>query len=168
MTGQRGRLGGHTLHQVTVTALDDDPVIDDAETLSVEPSGQKTLGHRHPDGIGHTLAERAGRHLDTRQQSPFGMTSAARSHLTERADVLESHVITGQVQSAVKDHRGMPTREHESVSVRPGRARRVVTQVAGVEPVDDRGDIQRRTRWPELARLTAPPARNRSALTAGS
>lgn len=83
VTGERAGLRGDALHQVAVSGENPDAVIEERESGPVEPSGEQPLGHRHADGGGHSLAERAGRHLDAGGQAALRVSRGARTELAE-------------------------------------------------------------------------------------
>ena len=64
-------------------------VIDDLVTGPVECRGELLLGERHADGIGETLAERAGRRLDADLDLALRMARGARAELAELPELVE-------------------------------------------------------------------------------
>ena len=85
------------------------------------------LSHGEPDGVGDTLAERAGGRFHTGRVMHFGVARRFTLPLTEALDLGQRQVVARHVQRAVQQHRGMPNRQHETITVGPVWSRRVVT-----------------------------------------
>ena len=99
-----------------------------------EAGGHHAFGQGHADGIGETLAERAGGGLDARVFAVFRMPGGNRVQLAEPLDVLDAHaVIAGEVQQRVQQHRAVAVRQHEAVAVRPARIGGIEFQHPAVE-----------------------------------
>ncbi len=124
VSGERARLGGDPLHEIAVAHQAERPVIDDRVTRTVEAVGEPALGHRHPDGVGRALAERAGRGLDARRQVELGVAGRPAAPLAERLQVVERQVVARQVQQAVEQRAAVARREDEAVPVGPVRVER--------------------------------------------
>ena len=67
----------NALHQTAVAGERVGVVVDDIVSGTVELRRQRTLGQRHADRVGQTLAERPGRRLDTRRQSVLRVAGGA-------------------------------------------------------------------------------------------
>ncbi len=145
---ERSRLGRDPLLEVPVGAERVGPVVDDVVAGPVELEGQPTLGDRHADGIREALAERPGRRLDARRQPELGMARGLRAPLTERLEVVERHVVAGQMKERVEEHRGVPGRKDEAVAIGPVGARRRVAEEPCPERVRHRCGAHGRARVP--------------------
>ena len=110
----------------------------------VEARGQHALGERHPDRVREALAERPGGHLDARRHPALGMSGRARAPLPELLQILDREVVAAKMQARVEQHRGVAAREHETVAIRPVRCRRVVAEMAGEQPIGERGEAHGR------------------------
>ena len=126
--------------------IDVDVVVDDLVARAVEALGEEALGHRHADGVGDALPERAGRDLDARRVAALGVPGRARAPLAELLEVLEREVVAGQVQQRVLQHAGVAGAEHEAVAVGPLRVGRVGAQEALEDRVGQRRERHRRAR----------------------
>src|SRR5690606_18400563 len=95
MTRKGSRLGRDALHQVAVRDEAEGPVIDE---ILAHPGPEMCLGDRHADPGAETLAERAGRHLDSEMVVDLGMTGGVGSPLAELTEILEGKREPGQMQ----------------------------------------------------------------------
>jgi hypothetical protein len=90
------------------------------DDIVAEARVHQPLGHRHADGIGETLAKRAGRRLDARGVAVFRMAGGARAELAEAPELVDRHVLVAeQEEQRIKQHRAVPGGQHEAVAVRP-------------------------------------------------
>jgi hypothetical protein len=100
---------------------------------------QEALGHRHPDAVRESLAERSSGGLDAgglvAAEDALGVSGRERSPLPEAFDLVQRHVVAAHVQDAVQQHRPMSGGQHEAVAVGPGGVARVVPEVARVEQI---------------------------------
>ena len=80
MAGERDRLLADPFHQVAVGGEHIGRMIDG---VVAEFGGEMPLGDRHADGVGETLAERAGGGLDARRDEIFRMARRHRAELAE-------------------------------------------------------------------------------------
>ena len=64
VAGERDRLVADAFHQAAVAGDHLGVVVDE---VVAEPRGEVALGHRHADGVGEALAQRAGGGLDARR-----------------------------------------------------------------------------------------------------
>ncbi len=157
MSGQRGGFACHPFHEVTVAADHIDVVIEQNEIRPVVARRKPTRCDRHPDAVSAALPERTGRGLDAGGEAVFGMSGRDAVDRAELLDVIEadrrfvgdaSALQTAhprQMQQRIKQHRGMPGREHEAVAVGPKRIGGVVAQELLPQRVDDRGKRHRRS-----------------------
>ena len=77
---ERRRLVTDALREASISGDGEDIVI---EQVRAVPGAQLRLGDRHAHGIGHALAERTGRDLDTGGVPDFGVARCRRPPLTE-------------------------------------------------------------------------------------
>ena len=129
MAGHRGGLVADAFHQAAVARDDIGVVVDKVAAMD---GSHVVLGHRHADGIRQTLAERAGGRLDPAGVAGFGMAGCDGADLTEIAELVHRHVgIAGKVEKRVDQHRAVPGRQNEAVTVGPVRGGRVEFQMIG-------------------------------------
>ncbi len=107
---------------------------------------QPAFGNGHAHGVGETLPERSGGGLDTGSQSVFGMARSFTLPLAKTFQFIKRKVVAGQMQHAVKQHRGMSPGQHEPVAIGPGRVAGIVTQELFPEPISNRGQSHRGAR----------------------
>ncbi len=138
MPGERNRLLADAFHQVAVGAEHEGGMVDQ---VGAEFGGQMPFGDRHADRGGEPLAERSGRRLDAGGVAVFRMAGCQRAELAEALDLLDRHpLIAEQMQQRVEQHRAVPGREHEAVTIGPSRIGRIEFQ----EPPEQHGgDIGR-------------------------
>ena len=84
-----------------------------------------------------------------------GWPGRDRAPLAERLEVVEAHLVAGEVEQRVQQHRRVPGREHEPVAVGPVRVRRRVAEVARPQRVRHRRGAHRRARVPGVGLLDA-------------
>jgi hypothetical protein len=138
MPGEGNGLLADTLHEVAIRGEHVGVVIDE---IVAELGVEHTLGERHPDGGGETLAERPGRSLDARRHEIFRMARRLRLELAEALQLVEAHALdTREVQERIEQHRAVARRENEAVAVRPAGIARVVFEEFREQ---DRGDVGR-------------------------
>ncbi len=136
-------LVAHTFHEVAVGGHHEDVVV---AHRRAELGAQSSLGHRHADRHGETLAEGTGRDLDAGRVLHLGVARGDGSPLTELFEILEAHVVAGEVQHRIEEHRRVPAREHEAVAVGPVGFRRVVVHDACPEHVCEGSECHGRSR----------------------
>jgi hypothetical protein len=74
VTGHGGSLAGNALHSAAITEEGVCVVVNKLVAGLVEDGGSVPLGHGETDGIGETLAERAGGDLNTGSVVGLGVT----------------------------------------------------------------------------------------------
>ena len=116
-------------HQATVAEENPGPVIDDLVVGTVELRCQHLFCERHTDGVGYALPQRPGRGFDRQVPFALGVAGGPVSELPEISDLVDLQRIAAQVQKAVKQHRAVTVRQHESVAVPPLGIARVMLQV---------------------------------------
>ena len=127
VTGVAGRFVRDAFHEAAVARHEVGVVIDDVMTGAIERGREMRLGHGEPDGVGNTLTERTGGRFHTGRVMHFGVARRFTLPLTEALDLGQRQVVARHVQRAVQQHRCMPNRQHESITVGPVWSRRVVT-----------------------------------------
>lgn len=130
MAGKRGRFRCDALHQVAVADEYVGVVIHDREAGTVVARCELRFRHRHADGVGEALAERAGRRLDTRREAALRMAGCEAARLPEVADLIERQVVAGEVEQAVQQHRAMSGRQDEAIAIEPRRVGGVMLEMA--------------------------------------
>src|SRR6185437_1719651 len=126
MAGQRRRLGGDTLHQITVA---DDPVremIDDLELGSIVTGAQMSLGHRQPHAVTEPLTERPRGRLNPRREAPLWVAGGDAAPFAKPFYLCEGQGVAGDVKQAVQQHRSVPRRKYETITVDPVGIGRIV------------------------------------------
>jgi hypothetical protein len=146
VAGEARRLRGDALLEVAVRRDDVGPVVHDLVVALVELAREAPLGDRHADRVREALAERASGGLDTRGEPAFREAGRARAPQPELHELLEHEAVAGHMEQRVQEHRGVPRRQHEAVTVRPIRVRRGVPEEAGPEHIGHRCRAHRRTR----------------------
>ena len=126
--GQRGGLGGDALLDVAVGGEHVDLVVKDRLTdrgIGVEQTPFTPGGHRHTDGVGQALTERAGRDLDTLGVAVLGVSRCRGSPGTQGFQVVQLQPEPAEIQLDVQGQAGVSAGQHETVTSRPvgvGRA----------------------------------------------
>jgi hypothetical protein len=147
---QRAYLVGDSLHQAAIAAERIGVVVDDGEAGAVEFIGKELLRERHADRIRHSLAERAGRGLNTQREVVLGVTRGLAAQLPERLQVLDLEGVAGQIKQGIQQHRAVPVGQHEAVAIDPARVARVVPEEA---PPQDLGDVRHAHGHARVARI---------------
>src|SRR5438105_9902739 len=119
MAGEAGGFGGDPFHQVAVTDNPISKVINDLEPRTVVARSEVGLCYRHAHAVAEALTQRTRRSLDSRSQAPLGMAGRMAAPLAELFDLLEREIIAGEMEHAVKQHRGVAGGQDKAVSVRP-------------------------------------------------
>ena len=89
MAGQRSRLRGHALHEITVADDRVGGVIDHLESGPVVARRQLRLGDRHPYRVGESLPQRSRGGLHAGRMSALRMPRRLASELAKLFDVVE-------------------------------------------------------------------------------
>src|SRR5271167_863260 len=105
MAGERSRLRGHTLHEVTVADDRVGGVIDYLESGTVVARRQLRFGDRHAHRVGESLPEWSRGNFDAGRMSALWMSRGLAAELAKPHDVVQRKVITGEMQKAVQQHR---------------------------------------------------------------
>ena len=151
MAGDRGRLGGHALHQVAVAAEHVGVVVEHGVAGAVVVGGEPLGGDRHADGVAAALAEGAGGRLDAGGHVMLGMARADAVELAKLLDLVEGHgrrsarpADAGEMDQRIEEHRRMAAGEHEPVAVGPGGIGRVIAEEVLPDREGDRSQGHRR------------------------
>jgi len=145
-SGERRGFVRDALHQAAVAHEHVRAVIDDGLTRTIERLRQQPLGKRHPDRVGESLPEWAGRGLDAGCDAGLRMSRRFGMELAEALELLHRQIVAGEMQQRVLQHRAMSVRQHEAIAIDPMRIARVVTQVARPERHGDLGHPHRHAR----------------------
>jgi hypothetical protein len=119
-----------TTNQVAVAGDRVDEVVARAVVAGVETRLRHIGRQRHADGVAEALAERSGGDLDAGRLAVLGMSRRRRAELPEVLNLLEAEIESVEMHQRVEQHRGVPGGKHEAIAQRPGRVRRIETQVA--------------------------------------
>ena len=125
MAGERDRFLADAFHQVAIGREHIGRVIDD---IAAEHRGEVTLGDRHADRIGKTLAERTGRGLDAGRVAVFGMAGRERAELAEILDLRRSSSSRSREDAGARRSasiRGRPKARSDRDRARPDRSDRI-------------------------------------------
>ena len=138
---ERGRFAGDALHHVAVAAHRVNIVVENLETGPIEVLRQPAFADRHANACGAALAQWPGRRLDARRHMIFGMAGALAADLAKGFDIVERNrglgedfrcgidrLDAGKMQHGVEQHRRMSVGQDETVTVRPDRIFRIITQ----------------------------------------
>ena len=144
VAGDRGRLGGHALHQVAVAAEHVGVVVEELVAGLVVVGGEPLRRDRHADRVAAALSERACGGLDPGGHVVLGVTGADAVELAKLLDLVDRHgrQVAGSVVCAapadarqmderIEQHRRVAAGEHEPVAVGPEGIGRVVPQKIG-------------------------------------
>ncbi len=152
-SGQGAGFVRDAFHHAAVAHEDPGAVVDDLVAGLVEFVGQQFLSHRHTDGVGDALAQRAGGRFDADGVTVFRVARGLGVHLAEALQLFDRQVIAGQVQQRVHQHGAVAVGLHEAVTVGPLRIDRVVAQVMVPQHLSDLGHAHRRAGVPGVGLL---------------
>jgi len=119
VTGSGGGLGGNTLHGAAITEEAVGVVVDKLVAGLVEGGSGLALSHGETNGIGETLAERAGSDLDTLGVVGLGVTGGDAVNLAEVLEVVKGELVAEQVEQGVLQDTAVAVGEDEAVTVEP-------------------------------------------------
>ena len=129
VAGKRDGFLADAFHEAAVTR---DHVGEVFHEVGAELVAQLAFGKCHADGIGNALAERAGRRFDAGGVAVFRVAGGPGAELAEILDLVDRDVfVARQIEQRVEQHRAVTGRQHETVTVRPGRGLRVEGKKAG-------------------------------------
>ena len=110
-------------------AIDVDLVVERALAgggVGVEQAALAPGRHRHADGVGHALAQRAGGGLDAGGVAVLGVARRAAAPDAQRLEVVEGEAEAAEVQLDVERQARVTRAQHEAVAPDPGRVGGVV------------------------------------------
>ncbi len=127
VTSHGGGLTGNTLHGAAIAEEAVSVVVDELVAGLVEGSGGLALSNGETDGVGETLAERAGGDLNALSVVRLRVTGGDGVDLTEVLQVVDGELVAKEVQQRVLEHAAVAVGKNEAVTVEP-------LGVLGVEP----------------------------------
>ncbi len=128
---ERGRLVGHTFHEIAVGNDRVGEVIDHGCFAgNIKTRGEVRFRHRHAHPHAETLPEWTRGRFDPGGVAVFGVPRRAAVPLAKAHDLVEREVVAVQVQQRVEQHRPVAGRQNEAVAVEPGRVAGVVLEHA--------------------------------------
>jgi hypothetical protein len=137
---QRNHLLPHALLQAAVAHKGVGVVINQ---ILAKAGVQIRLCHRHAEGIGNALAQRAGGDLDADGRVALGVAFAVRAQLAKALDFFNRKVrVARQVQQRIQQHRAVPVGQHHAVAVKPLGLSWVELEVARVQRGGNFGHAQ--------------------------
>src|SRR5436309_455523 len=104
------------------------------------------FGDRHADTIAEALTKRTGCRFHAGRHPAFGMAGGAASPLAKLFDLFERDVVAGKIEHAVKQHRSVARRKDETITVRPGRIARIMSEEACPQHIRRWRETHRRAR----------------------
>ena len=119
VAGGGASLAGDTLLGATITKEGVGVVVDQVESGLVERGGGLRLGDGETDGVGDTLAKRAGGDLNSGGVVGLGVTGADAVDLAELFQVLDADCVAEKVEEGVVEHASVAVGKHEAVAVDP-------------------------------------------------
>ncbi len=125
---QRANFMGNPFHQTAVAHKHPGVVVNDLVIRLVKLRRKSAFSNRQPDSVRQTLAERARGGLHARRIANLRVTRRFRMQLTEIFQLFDGQVVTGKMQQAVQQHRGVAVGQNKTVTVVPGRVGRVMFQ----------------------------------------
>src|SRR5665213_1717575 len=135
MTGEGCRFRRDPLHEISVA---DDPVcemIDDLEARTVVTGSQMRFGHRQTHTVTEALTERSRGRLDAWCNATLRVARRHATPFSKLFDLFERKIITGKVKQTIKQHRAVPRREHEAITVEPFGIGRIVFEESGPQHI---------------------------------
>ncbi len=156
VAGDRGRLAGHPLHMVAISAEGPYMVVEHRVARLVVAFREPALRHRHADRVAAALAERPGGGLDPRGEAVFRVSGRLAAELAELLDVIDRQrwlravlalvhrLHARQQDQRVQQHGRVADRQHEAIAVWPVRVVRVVAQQLVPQHVAGRRQRHRR------------------------
>ena len=120
---------------------------------AVEARRKMSLGERHADRIGDTLAEWAGGGLHTRGFAPFRMAGGFGMQLPEGLQIIDGERIARQVQQRIEQHRAVAVGQHEAITIGPRWIGGVMHQEVAPQHLGDIGHAHGRARMAGIGGL---------------
>jgi len=98
VAGEGRSFGGDSFLQAAVTGEANDTLVENFVVGGVVAGGCHLCGNGKTDSVPNPLAERAGRALDPRSFSVFGMPRCLATHLPESTDLVDGQIEPAQVK----------------------------------------------------------------------
>src|SRR6185437_9881913 len=111
------------------------------------------FGHRQTHAVTEALPERSRGRLDTWRNATLGMSRRDAAPFAKLFDLFERKIITGEVKQAVQQHRSVPRRQHEAITVEPFWIDRIVFEEPGPQHIRHRRGTHRHSRVPAIGLL---------------
>src|SRR5579862_9585631 len=111
--GERRGFGGNSFHKATVARDSVNLEVDDVVSRAVEMRREMLLCDPHSHAVPESLPQRSGGRFNSRNQPVLRMSRRLASPLTELLKLRHRHVVTRQMQQAVKQHRTVPRGQNE-------------------------------------------------------
>ena len=146
MAGEARCFRGHAFHQIAVADDRIGKVIDDVEPRAIVACCQMGFGDRHADAVAKALTERTGCCLHAGRVAALGMPGRAAAPLAKLLDLVEWHIVAGQMEHAVKQHGSMARRKDETITIRPRRVLRIMFKKARPQNIRSRRETHGRAR----------------------
>ncbi len=137
VSGERGGFVGDAFHHVAVAGDEVDVMVYDL-LVAVEHRPHVRLGHRHANRVANPLAQRSSRRLDAGSVAELGMAGRLALPLPKLLQVIECELVAGEIEHAVQQHRCVPRRQHEAITIQPAGICRVVAKVLRPEDIGER------------------------------
>ena len=143
---QRRRLGGDPLLQVSVGDEGVGEVVDELVVRPVVVGGEPPLGHGQANPIGEPLAQGPRGRLHAGGEVVLRVAGGLAPPLAEGLELLQGHVVAGEVEQGVQERRRVPRGEDEPVPVGPVGVARVVLEEPVPQHVGHGGGAHGRSR----------------------
>ena len=137
------RLGCHAFLEVPVGGKGIGVMVYDLVAGAVVTRGQPALREGHADGVGQTLAQRAGGYFNAGGEAVFGVPGGPAAPLTELLEFLHGKIVTRQMEHGIKEGGGVTGGEDEAVAVGPVGIGRIVLEETVPQHVCHRGSAHR-------------------------
>ncbi len=109
-------------------------MIDDG-LLDVVNGRQVGLRDRKADGVGESLTERPGRHLDAGRVMRFRMPGRLAAKLAERFEVVKANLVARKIEQRIQEHRRVPGAQNKAIAIGPCRVLGIESEVFGPERI---------------------------------
>src|SRR3972149_7250295 len=135
MAGETGGFGGDAFHQIAVADDRVTKVIDDCESRPVVAGGQVSFRDGDADAVAETLAQRSRRSLDAGSKAALRMARRSALPLAKLFDLLQRHIVPGEMEHTVEQHRCVSRPLNEAVAIRPRGIFWVMLEEAGPQNI---------------------------------
>src|SRR5688572_20129245 len=131
MPRHAGGFRGDAFHDVAIADDGICEMVDDLEARTVISRRQICFGDCHAHAITEPLSERSGGDFYSGSQFAFRMTRREAAPLAKLLDLIERQIVTGKMKHAIEQHGAVPSRQNETVTIRPRRIFWIVLEKAG-------------------------------------